>query len=55
MGLANLLGSRDEDGERPADDEFEETKEGGTVDIDQEIDDAFHHSQGKDESGPSAV
>lgn len=55
MEPANLLGSGDEDGERAADDEFEETEEGGTIDIDQEIDDAFHYSQGEDESGPSTV
>ena len=52
---ADLLSGRDEDGECPADDEFEETKEGGTIDIDQEIDNGFHHGQGKDESSPSAV
>ena len=55
MGLANLLGSRDEDGERPADDEFKETEEGGTIDIDQEIDNALHYGQSKDKSGPSTV
>lgn len=51
----NLLSSRDEDGERPADDEFKEAKEGGTIDIDQEIDDAFHCGQGEDESSPSTI
>ena len=52
---ADLFSGRDEDGERPADDELEETKEGRTIDIDQEIDDGFHRGQGKDESSPSAV
>ena len=49
------MSSRDKDGERPADDEFEETKEGGAIDIDQEIDNGFHCGQGKDESGPCAI
>lgn len=49
------MNGRNEDGEGPADDEFEETKEGGTVDIDQEIDNGFHGGQGKDESGPSTI
>ena len=55
MEVANLLGGRDKNGEGTADDEFDEAKEGGTVDVDQEIDDAFHNGQGKDESGPSTV
>ena len=45
----------DENGERPTDDELEEAKEGGTVDVDQEVDDALHNGQGKDESGPSTI
>ena len=55
IALADLLNSSDEDGEGPAHDEFDETEEGGTIDINQEIDDGFHCSQGKDESCPSAV
>ena len=53
--VTNLLSGRDKDGECPTDDEFEETKEGGTVDVDQEVDDALHNGQGKDESGPGTV
>jgi len=51
----NLFNGRDENGECPTDDEFEEAKEGGTVNVDQEIDDALHNGQGKDESGPSTI
>jgi len=55
MGAANLLSNRDENGERSADDEFEEAKEGRTVDVNQEIDDGFHDGQGESESGPGTV
>ena len=55
MAVSNLLSGRDKNGKRPADNELEETKEGGTVDVDQEIDDALHNGQGKDESGPCTV
>lgn len=55
MGVANLLSGRDESGERSTDDEFEEAKEGRTVDVDQEIDNAFHDGQGQGESVPGTV
>ena len=55
MGAANLLSNGDENGERSADNEFEETKEGRTVDVDQEIDDGFHDGQRQSESGPGTV
>ena len=51
----NLLSGRDKNGEGPTDNKFEEAKEGGAVDVNQEIDDAFHGGQAEDESGPSTV
>ena len=53
--VTNLLSGSDENREGPTDDELEEAKEGGTVDVDQEVDDALHNGQGKDESGPSTI
>ena len=49
------MSGSDENGECSTDDELKEAKEGGTVDVDQEVDDALHNGQGKDESGPSTI
>ena len=53
--MANLLSRRYEKRKCAADDEFDETKEGGTVDIDQKVDDAFHDGQGKDKGIPCTI
>ena len=53
--MTNRLDFSDEDRKGPADDKFEEAKEGGTVDIDQEVDDGFHDSQREDKRVPSAI
>lgn len=53
--MTNRLDFSDEDGKSPADDKFEEAKEGGTVDIDQEVDDGFHDGQREDKRVPSAI
>lgn len=52
---ANLLDCRYENRKCAANYEFDEAKEGGTVDVDQEVDDCFHNGQRKDEGIPGTV
>lgn len=42
MKVGNLLNRRDNNRKCPADYQLEEAKEGGTVDVDQEVYDSLH-------------
>jgi hypothetical protein len=49
------LNGRDEEGEATANNKLDEAKEGGAVDVDEEVDDRLHDGQGEDECGAGTL